>query len=141
MVYVQKFCFQIQPCIYKRGRVSLVVRLSVDSSVGPSVGSSIGFSISLSVSLDKESKKIIIARILSKLVVSVAKGNSNYVSKFQLSSSNSLGDMRIFVTEIDAYRLTEYNFNFQCKQKIQLTCLLGYLFIQSFFTFFGLRSS
>ena len=40
-----------------------------------------------------------------------------------------------------AYRLTEYNFNFQCKQKIKLTCLLGYLFIQSFFTFFGLRSS
>ena len=51
--------------------------------------------------VDKESKKIISARILSKLVVSVAKGNSNYVSKFQLSSSNSLGDMRIFVTEID----------------------------------------
>ena len=40
-----------------------------------------------------------------------------------------------------SYRLTEYNFNFQCKQKIKLTCLLGYLFIQSFFTFFGLRSS
>ena len=39
------------------------------------------------------------------------------------------------------YRLTEYNFDFQCKQKIKLTCLLGYLFIQSFFTFFGLRSS
>ena len=38
--------------------------------------------------LDKESKKIISARMLSKLVVSVAKGNSNYVSKFQLSSSN-----------------------------------------------------
>jgi len=51
--------------------------------------------------IDKESKKIISARILSKLVVSLAKGNSNYVSKFQLSSSNTLGDMRIFVTEID----------------------------------------
>ena len=51
--------------------------------------------------IDKELKKIIAARILLKLVVSVAKGNSNYVSKFQLSSSNSLGDMRIFVTEID----------------------------------------
>ena len=52
-------------------------------------------------SIDKESKKIIFARILSKPVVSVAKGNSNYVSKFQLSSSNSLEVMRIFVTEID----------------------------------------
>ena len=58
------------------------------------------FSISCSL-LDKESKKIIFARILSKPVVSVAKGNSNYVSKFQLSSSNSLEVMRIFVTEID----------------------------------------
>ena len=52
-------------------------------------------------SLDKESKKIISARIFSKLVVCVAMGNSNYVSKLQLSSSNSLGDMHIFVTEID----------------------------------------
>ena len=51
--------------------------------------------------IDKESKKIISARILSKLVVSVAKGNSNYVSKFQLSSSNGLGDIRVFVTKID----------------------------------------
>jgi len=51
--------------------------------------------------VDQESKKIIFARILSKPVVSVAKGNSNYVSKFQLSSSNSLEVMRIFVTEID----------------------------------------
>ena len=46
--------------------------------------------------LDKESKKIISARISSKLVVCVAKGNSNYVSKFQLSSSNGLGDIRVF---------------------------------------------
>ena len=38
------------------------------------------------------------------------------------------------------YRLTEYNFNFRCKQKINTTFLLGYLFIQSFFTLFGLRS-
>ena len=51
--------------------------------------------------LDKESKKIIVARIFSKLVVSVAKGNSNYVSKFQLSSSNGLGDISVFVTKID----------------------------------------
>ena len=51
--------------------------------------------------LDEESKKIISARILSKLVVSVAMGNSNYVSKFQLSSSNGLGDIRVFVTKID----------------------------------------
>ena len=51
--------------------------------------------------VDKESKKIISARILSKLVVSVAKGNSNYVSKFQLSSSNGLGDIPVFVTKID----------------------------------------
>ena len=51
--------------------------------------------------VDKESKKIISARKLSRLVVSVAKGNSNYVSKFQLSSSNGLGDIRIFVTKID----------------------------------------
>ena len=40
----------MHPRISKRGRVSLVVRLSVDSSVGPSVGSSIGLSVSLSVS-------------------------------------------------------------------------------------------
>ena len=33
--------------------------------------------------------------------MSVAKGNSNYVSKFQLSSSNGLGDIRVFVTKID----------------------------------------
>ena len=51
--------------------------------------------------LDKESKKIISAGILSKLVVSVAKDNSNYVSKFQLSSSNGLGDIPVFVTKID----------------------------------------
>ena len=51
--------------------------------------------------VDKESKKIITARILSNLVVSVSKGNSNYVSKFQLSSSNSSGDLSNFVTEIE----------------------------------------
>ena len=40
----------MQPRMSKRGRVILVVPLSVDSSVGPSVGSSIGLSVSLSVS-------------------------------------------------------------------------------------------
>ena len=51
--------------------------------------------------LDIESQKIIAARILLKLVVSVAKGNSKYVSKFQVSSSNSLGDMPFFVKKIE----------------------------------------
>ena len=51
--------------------------------------------------LDIESKKIISARILSKLGVSVAKGNSKYVSKFQVSSSNSLGVMPFFVKKIE----------------------------------------
>ena len=51
--------------------------------------------------LGKELRKIISARILLKLVVFVAKGNSKYVSKFQLSSSNSLGDMPFFVNKIE----------------------------------------
>ena len=33
--------------------------------------------------------------------MSVANGNSNYVSKFQLSSSNGLGVIHVFVTKID----------------------------------------
>ena len=33
--------------------------------------------------------------------MSVAKSDSNYVPKFQLSSSNDLGDIHIFVTKID----------------------------------------
>ena len=33
--------------------------------------------------------------------MSVVKGNSNYVSKFQLCSSNGLGDIPVFVTKID----------------------------------------
>ena len=49
--------------------------------------------------LDRESKKIIAARILTKLIVSVAKGKTKYEPKFHLSSSNSLGDLSIFVTE------------------------------------------
>ena len=40
-------------------------------------------------------------RILLILVVSAAKGNRKYVSKFQLSSSNSLGDMPFFVKKIE----------------------------------------
>ena len=44
---------------------------------------------------------MIALRILSKLIVSVAKVNSNYVSKFQISSSNGLGDIRVFVSKID----------------------------------------
>ena len=46
-------------------------------------------------------EKTIVARILLKLVLSIAKGNSNYVSKFQLSSSNSLGDMPFFAKKIE----------------------------------------
>ena len=45
--------------------------------------------------------KIITARILTKLVVFVAKGKTTHEPEFQLSSSNSLGDMSNFVTEIE----------------------------------------
>ena len=53
----------------------------------------------LGARVDRESKKIIAARVLTKLVVSVAKGIIKYEPEFQLSSSNSLGGMSIFVTE------------------------------------------
>ena len=41
--------------------------------------------------------------------MSVAEGNSNYVSKFQLSSSNGLGDIRVFVTKIDDQKGDKFN--------------------------------
>ena len=53
-------------------------------------------------------KKIVAARISLKLVVSVAKGNSRYVSKFQLSSSNSLGDMPFFVQQNEDQKETDF---------------------------------
>ena len=49
--------------------------------------------------VDREPKKIMAARTLTKLVEFVAKGKTKYEPKFQLSSSNSLGDMSLFVTE------------------------------------------
>ena len=62
--------------------------------------------------------------------------DQNYQNTIGTTEHLSFYDAKIVNT---TYRLTEYNFNFQCKQTIKLTWLLGYLFVQSFFTFFGLR--
>ena len=45
--------------------------------------------------------KITAAWIWTKFVVSIANGENKYQPKFQLSSSNTLGDMPFFVTKIE----------------------------------------
>ena len=45
--------------------------------------------------------KITAAWIWTKFVVSIANGENKYQPKFQLSSSNNLGDMPFFMTEIE----------------------------------------